>query len=94
MAQGTVKSKPKSAPPKPKTRAGITRKGTQNLAPKKSSAIKRQKELTKKFSSGLVAKTEKMLGEKAQYLELIGGGRKRDGTTLGKKDGDVKKAKK
>lgn len=39
---------------------------------KKTSAAR----LQKKLSSGLIAKTEKLLGERAGHLELIGKGRK------------------
>ncbi|KAG7288645.1 hypothetical protein NEMBOFW57_004999 [Staphylotrichum longicolle] len=78
MAQGQVKARPKAAPAqkggkaggkaqqKKNGNAGVTKKG-------KSSSDKVQK----KFTAGLVAKTEKMLGERAGHLELIGKGRKK-----------------
>lgn len=80
MAQGPLKSSKASSKPKAKPSSkGITRKGTQNLAPKKSAALKRQKKLTHKFSSGMAEKTERMLGEKAGHLEMLGGGGKKAG---------------
>lgn len=77
MAQGSLK---KNATPNP-GKAGKTSHGTKNKVgsinkpkkPKKSSADKIQK----KFTSGMVARTEAMLGEKAGHLELIGKGRKK-----------------
>lgn len=81
MAQGTIKSKPKSKPPTKPSRNGITKKGGRIVAPKKLSLIKAQK-MTKKVSGGLTAQTEKMLGARAGHLEMLGqqrGGKKRGG---------------
>ncbi|KAK0745195.1 hypothetical protein B0T21DRAFT_281489 [Apiosordaria backusii] len=74
MAQGAIK---KTAKPNP----GLTRaKGSGGGAKKvnkpqkaksKTSADKQQK----KYTSGMVAKTELMLGARAGHLELIGKGR-------------------
>jgi hypothetical protein len=73
MAQGAVKKKPSkaaaSAKPPPQKK-GISKP----QPPKKTSAAKMQK----KFTSGLIAKTEKLLGERAGHLELIGKGKKAD----------------
>ena len=85
MAQGPLKASKATSKPKIKPSSkGITRKGTQNLAPKKSAALKRQKKLTHKFSSGLAEKTERMLSEKAGHLEMLGGGGKKGGKSKGK----------
>lgn len=68
MAQGAVKSKAKPATTsKPKAT-----KGAKVKKPKSTKADK----LQKKYTSGLVAKTEKLLGERAGHLELIGKGKK------------------
>ncbi|KAM7196475.1 hypothetical protein V8F33_006192 [Rhypophila sp. PSN 637] len=79
MAQGGLK---KNATPNP-GKAGKTFHGSKNKAgsinkpkkPKKTTLDKMQK----KFTSGMVARTEAMLGEKAGHLELIGKGRKKGG---------------
>ncbi|OTB00657.1 hypothetical protein M426DRAFT_65510 [Hypoxylon sp. CI-4A] len=75
MAQGAVKPKKPSAsstgrkakPQPPKTKKGARVAKSKNA----SSADKMQK----KFAAGIVAKTEKLLGERAGHLELIGKGR-------------------
>ena len=77
MAQGTIKSKPRPSS-KPSHKSGITKKGGRTVAPKKANLIKAQK-ITKKLSSGLTAQTEKMLGEKAGHLEMLGQGGKKKG---------------
>lgn len=68
MAQGTIKQKAKPAPagkPKP----------TKGAKVKKAKSTKADK-LQKKYTAGMVAKTEKLLGERAGHLELIGKGKK------------------
>ncbi|ERF75378.1 hypothetical protein EPUS_00171 [Endocarpon pusillum Z07020] len=72
MAQGTVKTKT-SKPSKPSrtSKNSITKKGARTIAPKKTFLMKQQK-MTKRFSAGLTAKTEKMLGEKVGHLEMLG----------------------
>ncbi|RYP00357.1 hypothetical protein DL764_006529 [Monosporascus ibericus] len=55
-----------------------TKKGARVAKPRKASAADK---LQRKYAAGLTAKTEKLLGERAGHLELIGAGRK------GKKDG-------
>lgn len=76
MAQGAGK---KTAKPNP----GLTKAGKQ---PKKSSGISKPQRAKmtnladkqrKKYTGGMVAKTELMLGERAGHLELIGKGRKK-----------------
>lgn len=71
MAQGAIKQKVKpTATAKPKA------KGAKVKKPKSTKADK----LQKKYTSGMVSKTEALLGERAGHLELIGKGKK------GKKD--------
>jgi hypothetical protein len=97
MAQGQIK-KPSnaSAPSKGKAKtngqssSGITKKGALNFNPKKAK-LQRQAKMNKKLTSGLTAQTERMLGERAGHLELIGKGRAKDGKNSGK---DVKSGKK
>ncbi|KAK4226501.1 hypothetical protein QBC38DRAFT_366326 [Podospora fimiseda] len=82
MAQGAVK---KAAKPNP----GLNRNKNAGPKPKKQtgSVVKPQKakktstdKVVKKFTSGLTSRTELMLGERAGHLELIGKGRKKDGS--------------
>lgn len=84
MAQGAIKktAKPTAA------RAGKTQKKSGVLKQKqaKTSADK----LQKKYSAGLVAKTEKLLGERAGHLELLGKSKK---GAKGAKTTDTKKQK-
>ncbi|KAL2115789.1 hypothetical protein VTJ04DRAFT_10044 [Mycothermus thermophilus] len=78
MAQGAVKKTPK-----PGALVGKGGKASGKQQAKKSGVSKPKKtkstadKLQKKFTAGLVAKTEKMLGERAGHLELIGKGRKK-----------------
>ncbi len=83
MAQGAVK---KTATPNP----GKAGKAHSKQQAKKSGVSKSKKarttadKLVKKYTSGLIAKTEKMLGERAGHLELIGKGNRgsKKGTTF------------
>lgn len=94
MAQGAIKPKPKpAAKASHSSRAGITKKGHRNVAPKKANLIKAQK-MTKKLSGGLTAQTEKMLGARAGHLEMLGQGgkeKKKRRRTEAKGKGDPKK---
>ena len=85
MAQGAVKKAPRASlgskakqPHKPKKGARVTK-------PQKAKSSSTDK-IIKKFSSGMIAKTEAMLGEKARHLELIGKGKKAE-----KSDGNGRK---
>ncbi|KAK4241322.1 hypothetical protein C8A03DRAFT_12439 [Achaetomium macrosporum] len=77
MAQGAVKKTPKPA------LGGKGGKAAGKQQAKKSGVSKAKKSKTtadkiqKKYTAGLVAKTEQMLGERAGHLELIGKGRKK-----------------
>ncbi|KAK8089891.1 hypothetical protein PG997_004852 [Apiospora hydei] len=88
MAQGTIK-KPAAAPSFKATKsdAGKVRKGARMHNKKKATNADR---VQKKLSSGLVARTEKLLGERAGHLEMIGKGR--DKTGKKKKAEEAKKA--
>ncbi|KEF53751.1 uncharacterized protein A1O9_10152 [Exophiala aquamarina CBS 119918] len=74
MAQGIVK-KP-SAKPTSSSSSGITKKGTRSITPKKARLLKQNK-INKKYTAGLTARTEAMLGQRAGHLELLGQGRKK-----------------
>ncbi|KAL5339335.1 hypothetical protein BJX70DRAFT_364059 [Aspergillus crustosus] len=89
MAQGLLKkSKPATTSKRSKTLG--PKKGTNGtIAPKKASLIRQQK-ITKKLTSGLVAKTERNLAQRAGHLELLAGGKKdkkkgKDGKAADKK---------
>ncbi|KAJ5625867.1 hypothetical protein N7510_002176 [Penicillium lagena] len=75
MAQGIIKktTKPSAGPRRPPSKT--TKPGPRQVAPKKISLIKQNK-LNKKISSGLVAKTERTLAQKAGHLEILAGGKK------------------
>ncbi|EQL37148.1 hypothetical protein RJZ56_008105 [Blastomyces dermatitidis] len=82
MAQGELK-KSKAASSAKRSNVLGPKKGARVIAPKKANLI-RQKKITKKISSGLTARTERALAERAGHLELLAGGKK-------SKDGKVKK---
>ena len=84
MAQGILKRRapnPSSSKVSHSSKFGITKKGARTIAPKNKSLIKQQK-MTKKLSGGLTAQTEKLLGERAGHLELLGQARKKVGTDM------------
>ncbi|KAI4861752.1 hypothetical protein F4820DRAFT_432623 [Hypoxylon rubiginosum] len=73
MAQGAVKpKKPTATSTARKGKPQPPKRGTRVVKAKKGSAADR---LQKKYAAGLVAQTEKLLGERAGHLELIGKGR-------------------
>ncbi|KAK6951311.1 hypothetical protein Daesc_007843 [Daldinia eschscholtzii] len=78
MAQGAVKPKKTttvSSGRKAKPQPPKTKKGARVTKAKSTSAADK---LQKRLAAGLVAKTEKLLGERAGHLELIGKGRVKD----------------
>lgn len=88
MAQGQIK-KPSSKPSTSKSSSsGITKKGSRSITPKKAKLVKQAK-LNKKFTAGLTAKTEAMLGARAGHLEMLGQGKKnkKDKDASGRKSG-------
>ena len=79
MAQGAIK---KTAKPNQGKAGKAQKKGTVTKPRRaKTTADKMQK----KYSAGLVVKTEKLLAERAGHLELIGMGKKSDKAGGGKK---------
>jgi hypothetical protein len=86
MAQGQIKKSTARPPAKAKRQS---KKGARVTKPQKPKS-KTSKEL-RKFTSGMVAKTEAMLGQKAGHLELIGKGKKvAKEDKVGKKGGSKK----
>lgn len=85
MAQGLLKKpsapKPKSKPT-PHSNNGVTKKGSRTIDPKKTK-LQKQMKMNRKFTSGLTAQTERMLGEKAGHLEMVGKGRDKTGKGTG-----------
>ncbi|KAI1625551.1 hypothetical protein EDD37DRAFT_308336 [Exophiala viscosa] len=75
MAQGLLK---KASKPTTKSSTGITKKGSRTFAPKKAKLVKQAK-INKKYTAGLTAQTEAMLGERVGHLEMLGHGRKKSG---------------
>ncbi|KAL6252325.1 hypothetical protein RBB50_000043 [Rhinocladiella similis] len=88
MAQGLLKKTSKSTKPSaPSKSAGVTKKGRGTITPKKAKLVKQAK-INKKYTAGLTAKTEAMLGARAGHLELLGEGRKKNaGTDKSKSSG-------
>lgn len=68
MAQGAIKQKAKPA----SAAKAKPIKGAKVKKPKSTKADK----LQKKYTAGMVSMTEKLLGERAGHLELIGKGKK------------------
>ncbi|KAI5288988.1 hypothetical protein KEM55_008324 [Ascosphaera atra] len=69
MAQGAPK-KVKAKTATESRKHSYTKKGRGLAAPRKTKLAKQQK-LTKKLTSGLTAKTEEMLAERAGHMELL-----------------------
>ncbi|KAJ0387151.1 hypothetical protein COL922a_002933 [Colletotrichum nupharicola] len=89
MAQGGLKSSSRPAPTgKPKQQK---QKNTQRVAkPQKAKKGMAADKMQKKFAAGLVNQTEKLLGERAGHLELIGKGKKAKTEEKGPKGGSRK----
>ena len=86
MAQGAIKKSTSSKagagmtarankPQQQQQQTAKTKKGARVAKPKKASSADKMR---RKFSAGLAAKTEQLLGERAGHLELIGAGRKKN----------------
>ena len=84
MAQGTVKMSSKAPTPKA---VHSKRQASKVVKPKKSKSS--ADKVHRKFTSGMVAKTEALLGERAGHLELIGKGKKAE-KKVGKSGGSKK----
>ncbi|KAF2973542.1 hypothetical protein GQX73_g178 [Xylaria multiplex] len=84
MAQGAPK---KITKPARANKPQQAKKGARVIKAKKGSAADK---LQRKLAAGITHKTERLLGERAGHLELIGPGKKARGT----KDGEVKKGDK
>lgn len=67
MAQGEIKIKAKPS--------GKSKPAKGSIAKKPKNSAKADK-LRKKYTAGMVGKTEKLLGERVGHLELIGKGKK------------------
>ncbi|TDZ67187.1 hypothetical protein CTRI78_v003100 [Colletotrichum trifolii] len=75
MAQGGLKSSSRPAPTgKPKQKQ--VKNASRVAKPQKAKHGLAADKMQKKFAAGLVNKTEKLLGERAGHLELIGKGKK------------------
>lgn len=70
MAQGAIK---KGAKPAPARNTKKPKRGARVAKPRKATSADK---IQKKYSAGLIGKTEKLLGERAGHLELIGKGKK------------------
>ncbi|AEO62418.1 uncharacterized protein THITE_2106548 [Thermothielavioides terrestris NRRL 8126] len=77
MAQGEVKKTPKPNPGGKGGKAGGKQQAKKSGVSKAKKSKTTADKIQKKYTAGLVAKTEQMLGERAGHLELIGKGRKK-----------------
>ncbi|KAL2055643.1 hypothetical protein ABVK25_003885 [Lepraria finkii] len=78
MAQGAIKKSKSAASSSRRPSVLGPKKGQRTIAPKKKSLVK-QKKFSKKYTSGLIGKTERNLAEKAGHLEMLGEGKKKGG---------------
>jgi hypothetical protein len=76
MAQGEIKKKSRPATAAKGKHQQTKGRVAKPQKPKKAKTT--ADKMRKKLTSGLVAQTEKMLGERAGHLELIGKGKKTD----------------
>lgn len=81
MTQGQIKNS-STKPPARSSTSGATQKGLGIKKSKKMKLIKAAK-INKKFTGGLTAQTERMLGARAGHLEMIGKGRDKGGASAG-----------
>ncbi|KAK0384984.1 hypothetical protein NLU13_7462 [Sarocladium strictum] len=72
MAQGTVKTTGKKSTAK----AIHSKKQASRVSKPKKGATTSGDKVRRKFTAGMAAKTEQLLGERAGHLELIGKGKK------------------
>lgn len=78
MAQGSAIKKTNNPAATGKPKAANARRQANKVSkkPQKAKVRTSADKMQKKFAAGLLAKTEKMLGERAGHLELIGKGKK------------------
>lgn len=71
--------------------SGVTKKGSRAVTPRKAKLLQQAK-INKKYTGGLTARTEAMLGQRAGHLELLGQGKKKKGAAGGAAASDKSKA--
>ncbi|KAK1754681.1 hypothetical protein QBC47DRAFT_384641 [Echria macrotheca] len=77
MAQGAIKKAAKPNPGLNKSGSGKTQTKKGISKPQRAKNKSTADRLQKKYTSGMVAQTEVLLGARAGHLELIGKGRKK-----------------
>jgi hypothetical protein len=88
MAQGALKKTSKPASMARKNKPQPPKKGARVCKAKRGSAADK---LQRKLAAGITTKTERLLGERAGHLELIGPGKKARGENKDVKKGGSKK---
>ncbi|KAI5926911.1 hypothetical protein F4810DRAFT_706868 [Camillea tinctor] len=83
MAQGTLKKPARANKPASKNKPQPPKKGARVIKSKKGSTADK---IQRKMAAGIAAKTERLLGERAGHLELIGKGKKARGEDKDSKD--------
>ncbi|KAK3945958.1 hypothetical protein QBC46DRAFT_336123 [Diplogelasinospora grovesii] len=91
MAQGGSIKTPKPTGNPVKAAGRASKKGVQKKTPQRAKNKTTADKLQKKFSAGMAARTEAMLGARAGHLELIGKGKKDKSNEAGKVKGGSKK---
>ncbi|KAI0100130.1 hypothetical protein GGR51DRAFT_533182 [Nemania sp. FL0031] len=87
MAQGAPKKTSRPAATARANKPQPTKKGARVAKAKKGKGSSAADKLQRKLAAGITNKTERLLGERAGHLELIGPGKKARGT----KDSEAKK---
>ncbi|GAW18526.1 hypothetical protein EKO27_g369 [Xylaria grammica] len=87
MAQGAPKKTSKPASMARANKPQPPKKGARVIKAKKGKGSSAADKLQRKLAAGITHKTERLLGERAGHLELIGPGKK----ARGQKDADAKK---
>jgi len=92
MAQGQIKKASKQAggASKSSSSSAVTKKGSRTITPKKAK-LRQQAKITKKYTAGLTAKTEAMLGQRAGHLEMLDQGKKKNTSAADKAKGGLGK---
>ena len=90
MAQGAIKKKTQLSFASKAKQKPQQKRGARVVKPKKAKSTTADK-VTKKFTAGLIGKTEALLGERAGHLELIGKGKKAEKKADSAKKGGTKK---
>ncbi|KAI0407648.1 hypothetical protein F4802DRAFT_552780 [Xylaria palmicola] len=91
MAQGAPKKTGKSSMTARPNKPQPPKKGARVAKSKKGKGSSAADKLQRKLAAGITSKTERLLGERAGHLELIGPGKKARGESADAKKGGSRK---